>query len=70
MATVNPTRDLPRLLSVKELAAYLSLPESTLYYWRERGRGPKGRMVGRQVRYAEADVLSWLEEQPDRKSSP
>ncbi|GAA4286190.1 helix-turn-helix domain-containing protein [Georgenia daeguensis] len=48
-------------LSTAALAAELDMPESTLRYWRHVGRGPRGLRLGRQVRYARADVESWLE---------
>jgi excisionase family DNA binding protein len=69
MDTGIPVRDpveLPRLLSVRELAAYLSVPPSTVYLWRSEGRGPKGFRVGKQVRYRAVDVEEWLREQAAR----
>jgi excisionase family DNA binding protein len=55
--------DLPELLTIDELAAYLDVPVTTLYLWRSRGQGPPGLKVGRRIRYRAADVTRWLEEQ-------
>lgn len=50
-------------LSPEELANYLSIPLSTVYVWRSRGGGPKGKKIGRHVRYRRSDVEAWLEQQ-------
>jgi excisionase family DNA binding protein len=65
MVTDIPHQDLelPSLLSVRQLAAYLDVPVSTVYLWRTQGRGPRGFRVGKQVRYRAEDVLAWIEEQ-------
>jgi excisionase family DNA binding protein len=52
----------PRLLTIRELAEYLSVPTGTLYVWRSNGDGPPGIKVGRHVRYRAEDVERWLEE--------
>jgi excisionase family DNA binding protein len=55
----------PRLLTIRELAAYLSVPVSTIYGWRYTGEGPRGMKVGRLVRYRAEDVDRWLELRSD-----
>jgi len=50
-----------RLMTIAELAAYLQIPEQTVYRWRKRGAGPKGFRVGRHVRFRRDDVDAWLE---------
>ena len=59
--------DLPHagdeLMSMKEVAALVRVPEATLRYWRHLDTGPRGFRVGRSVRYWRNDVLGWLEEQ-------
>jgi excisionase family DNA binding protein len=55
--TVN-TAD--RLWTVRDVAAYLGVPMSTLYAWRTEGKGPAGRRVGRYVRYRPEDVRAWV----------
>ncbi len=57
--------DEDRLLSPRELAAYLGLPVATLYQYRYRGEGPPGYKIGRHVRYRWSDVQVWLAKQAD-----
>jgi excisionase family DNA binding protein len=52
---------LAQLLTVRELAELLQVPEKTIYSWRYRGEGPRGVMVGRHLRYRQQDVVAWLE---------
>jgi excisionase family DNA binding protein len=59
-----PSRVVPQLLSVPELAKLLQVPVATIYRWRHRGEGPEPIRVGRHLRYDPADVAAWLE---DRK---
>ncbi len=55
-----------RLLTLRETAEMLAVSEATLYGWRYRGDGPPGfRLNGGRVRYREADVLAWVEQQRD-----
>jgi excisionase family DNA binding protein len=56
------------LLSPAEVATYLRIPIKTLYNWRSAGAGPPGIRVGRHVRYRQADVDLWLDQQTDRRS--
>jgi excisionase family DNA binding protein len=60
---------LPSLLSLKQLAAYLDIPPTTLYLWRQQGKGPPGFFVGKQLRFRVSDVQRWLEEQADPKTA-
>ncbi|WP_219420523.1 excisionase [Pseudonocardia nigra] len=46
------------LWGVPEVAAYL-------YQWRHNGYGPRGRRVGRYVRYDPDDVRRWFAAQDD-----
>jgi excisionase family DNA binding protein len=50
-----------RLFSPIELADYLGVPLQTVYRWRNRGGGPPAMRVGRHLRYAEGDVVRWLD---------
>ena len=52
-----------KLLSPDELAEYLGVPVGTVYRWNHTGDGPTRSRVGRHVRYAPADVESWLKDQ-------
>lgn len=47
------------LLTSAEVAALLRVPVTTVYYWRETKRGPRGAQVGKQVLYDRADVVAW-----------
>ena len=63
---------LERLITTEELAAYLSVPRSTLYAWRYRGEGPPAIRVGRYLRYRMTEVEGWLDLRSDdvfRKSN-
>lgn len=51
------------LMTLPELAEYLQVPEATLYYWRNRGSGPRSSKLGRHVRYRRSDVEAWIEDQ-------
>jgi excisionase family DNA binding protein len=54
------------LLTVKQLAAFLQVPVSTVYAWRHTGDGPRGiRVSGRHVRYRRSDVEAFLDERAD-----
>lgn len=59
----NPSH---RLLSPEELAEYLNVPTSTLRGWRGRGVDPPSIKLGQHVRYRQADVDTWLDEQASR----
>lgn len=52
------------LWSVREVSAYLNVPECTVYGWRTAGVGPPGRLVGRRLRYRRQDVIDWVEALP------
>ena len=51
------------MLTIKEAAAMLRLPEATLRYWRHIGSGPHSFRLGRHVRYWRSHVVAWLDEQ-------
>ncbi len=46
--------DLPhandKLMTIKEVAAVVRVPEATLRYWRHLGTGPASFRIGRSVR--------------------
>lgn len=56
---MNPR--LAKLWTVQELADFLDVPVRTIYAWRSQGYGPKGKKVGRHVRFDPADVESWFD---------
>jgi len=51
-----------RLLTGRELAAWLAVPHAVLANWRYLGKGPKFIKIGRNIRYRKSDVETWLEE--------
>ncbi len=55
-----------RLWTHDETARFLGLPRSTLYKLDSQGTGPRSFKVGRHRRYAERDVLAWLDSRASR----
>ncbi len=49
------------LLSVKEVADYLQLKESTVYTWAQQNRIPATK-VGRRWQFRRSDLEAWLAE--------
>jgi predicted DNA-binding transcriptional regulator AlpA len=62
---VAPRPDWDELVSPQELARRLDIPVTTIYGWRYKGVGPRGRRLGKHVRYWWSDVLEWLEDAGD-----
>ena len=58
-----------RLLNNAQTAAHIGVRPNTLEIWRIQGKGPAYRKVGRLVRYVEAEVLSWLDDQMRQNTS-
>jgi predicted DNA-binding transcriptional regulator AlpA len=50
------------ILTQRELAELLRLPERTLEDWRLTHTGPPYLKLGRHVRYDVQDVLAWVQE--------
>jgi excisionase family DNA binding protein len=57
------------LMTIEEVAAYLTVPPGTVLAWRARHIGPKGYRVGKHVRYRQADVDEWLERRADSEKT-
>jgi excisionase family DNA binding protein len=55
-------RELPELLTVAEVAAYLGVPISTIHFWRGRKQGPHALKVGKRLYFRASDVARWLDE--------
>lgn len=53
------------LMTLTEMCKELRIPESTGYYWRQTGKGPKGARIGKQLLYRRADVTAWVDAQFD-----
>jgi predicted DNA-binding transcriptional regulator AlpA len=52
-----------KLLTNAQTAELMGLRPSTLEIWRLQGKGPPYRKIGRLVRYSEAEVLAWIDDQ-------
>jgi hypothetical protein len=56
---------IPKLLTAEETAKLINVPLGTLQAWRIRRQGPPfykfGKGKGASVRYAEADVLAFID---------
>jgi predicted DNA-binding transcriptional regulator AlpA len=57
-AVYDQQRD--RLWGIKDVADFLGVPRKTLYQWRRDGYGPRGRRVGRYLRYDPSEVREWF----------
>lgn len=51
------------LWTVDDVAMYLGIPVQTLYQWRRKNVGPRGRRVGKHLRYDPEDVQAWFRSQ-------
>lgn len=58
-----------KLINNAQTAALIGVRPNTLEIWRIQGKGPAYRKVGRLVRYVEAEVLSWLDDQMRQNTS-
>ncbi|MBE3014232.1 helix-turn-helix domain-containing protein [Microbispora sp. NEAU-D428] len=52
-----------RMWSIEEVSRFLGIPVGTLYQWRHRRVGPRGRRIGKHLRYLPEDVYAWVREQ-------
>lgn len=51
------------LMTVQELAAYIGYEVSSVYNFKQNGRGPRMTKVGSRVRYRKSDVDTWIADQ-------
>lgn len=58
------------LVTSRQAAEILGVPEGTLGQWRFAGRGPKFVKVGRMVRYRVSDIDEYLEERTVTSTAP
>jgi predicted DNA-binding transcriptional regulator AlpA len=59
----TPTQ--PKLLSIQDLADFLSIPVLTIYQWRSKHKGPRAMRIGRHLRWDDREVTAWLLTQLD-----
>ncbi|MCK2237819.1 MULTISPECIES: AlpA family transcriptional regulator [unclassified Crossiella] len=57
---MDNVRSIDRLWTAEETAGFLGVPLKTLYQWRWKGTGPRGRKVGRHLRFDPAVVRAWV----------
>ena len=50
-----------RLLTTKAVSEMLSVPEGTIRYWRKIGLGPPWLKLEGSIRYAQDDVMRYIE---------
>lgn len=60
---------LEHLMNVREVAAHLRVPVSTVYDWRTRGLGPPAHRFGKHLAFAVSDVQVWIAEHRDPNPS-
>jgi excisionase family DNA binding protein len=53
------------LLTIDDVAIWLSKPKNTLYAWHSRGKGPRAIRVGNTLRYRRSEVERWLDSNTD-----
>lgn len=61
---MNPFDNDP-LLTVDELAAYLSIPKQSVYILRHRRKAPPAIKFGGTVRFRKSAVDAWLQEREE-----
>jgi excisionase family DNA binding protein len=54
---------LSRVMTVREVAALLAVPVSTVHHWAARRQGPPSFKVGKHRRFFEDEVVAWVREQ-------
>ena len=61
MSWTHTTQDvIEPVFTIAELATQLSVSTQALYDLRSKGRGPNGFRVGRQLRFRQSEIQSWL----------
>lgn len=48
------------LWSLADVAAFLRVPEATIYRWRYTGTGPPSHKVGKHLRFFPTEVEAWV----------
>jgi excisionase family DNA binding protein len=65
--STNTTKDSPRWLSIKEACKLLGVDQSTLRRWSDEGKVPVFRTPGGHRRYAEDELLAFVNAGPRRQ---
>lgn len=72
---LSTTADRPlesRILTIDQAAAYLAIPQATLYTWRTRraGFGPPAVKIGGCLRYRRSDLDAWIAQHVETFDGP
>lgn len=51
---------LPDLLTIDEVADYLSVTKNTVYGWRKERTGPPAIKIGKHLRFPKGALLEWV----------
>ena len=62
---MSETNSTERLWSVEDLSTFLGVPVDTIRGWRTKNYGPRGRRVGKHLRYDPAQVREWFNDLGD-----
>jgi len=65
MTTQNPHLSRDKVFTIPEVAAYLKISKSKIYYLVSQKQIPHLK-VGRNVRIRESDLLQWMELQTEK----
>jgi excisionase family DNA binding protein len=57
------------LLKVKDLAAWLNVPQSTVYLWAKQGKIPCRKIYG-TIRFVQDEIQHWLDACAHKPSNP
>lgn len=57
----------PKLLTVRQLAAATGIPKWRIHELCAQGKGPPHLRVGKTYRFAEDAVVEWIKEQSNQK---
>lgn len=49
-----------QLMKMSDVAEAVQVPIRTVYYWQQKGVGPKALLLGRHLRVRRADFEAWL----------
>jgi excisionase family DNA binding protein len=58
------------LLTLREVAQVLRVPEATLRYWIHKETGPTNLKIGRHIRYPRAALQRWMRDSARGGSAP
>ena len=56
-----------RWYTFEEISIQLGIPVKSIYFYHERGDGPRVHKFGRHLRVLDADLLQWQENQLVKK---